>query len=123
MSPQHGVLFRGDNGDETLVRATHLARMRGGKARVMQGCQGVSYFHLAFAAHQIIYANGAASESFYPGPHAVQGLAADARTELSTLFPDLEPTRAEDTYGHQVRPVARYCDLPEHLGALAQAGF
>lgn len=123
VSPQHGVLFRGDNGDETLVRATHLARMRGGKARVMQGCQGVSYFHLAFAAHQIIYANGAASESFYPGPHAVQGLAADARTELSTLFPDLEPTRAEDTYGHHVRPVARYCDLPEHLGALAQAGF
>ncbi|MFA8385473.1 MAG: Hint domain-containing protein [Pelagibaca sp.] len=122
VSPQHGVLFRGDNGEETLVRATHLARMRGGKARVMQGCQGVSYFHLAFAAHQIIYANGAASESFYPGPNAVQGLAVDARTELSTLFPDLEPTRAKLTYGNQVRPVARYCDLPNHLRALAQVG-
>lgn len=123
VSPQHGVLFRDDQGDETLVRATHLARMRGGKARVMQGCRQVSYFHLAFEAHQIIFANGAATESFYPGPQAMLGLAADARSELAALFPELEPVRAETTYGKHARPIARYRDLPDHLGALAQVTF
>ncbi len=121
VSPQHAVLFRTEDGDEQLVRATHLARMRGGKARVMQGCRAVSYFHLAFEAHQIIFANGAATESFYPGPQAVSALAADARQEISALFPDLVPSRAKDTYGEQVRQVTRFCDLPDHLGALAQA--
>jgi Ca2+-binding RTX toxin-like protein len=121
VSPQHAVLFRTGDGDEQLVRATHLARMRGGKARVMQGCRAVSYFHLAFEAHQIIFANGAATESFYPGPQAVSALAADARQEISALFPDLVPSRAKDTYGSQARQVTRFCDLPDHLGALAQA--
>jgi Ca2+-binding RTX toxin-like protein len=121
VSPQHAVLFRTEDGDEQLVRATHLARMRGGKARVMQGCRAVSYFHLAFEAHQIIFANGAASESFYPGPQAVSALAADARQEISALFPDLVPARAKDTYGAQARQITRFCDLPDHLGALAQA--
>lgn len=121
VSPQHAVLFRTEDGDEQLVRATHLARMRGGKARVMQGCRAVSYFHLAFEAHQIIFANGAATESFYPGPQAVSALAADARQEISALFPDLVPARAKDTYGAQARQITRFCDLPDHLGALAQA--
>jgi Ca2+-binding RTX toxin-like protein len=120
VSPQHAVLFRTDGGDETLIRATHLARMRGGKARVMQGCRSITYFHLAFERHQIIFANGAATESFYPGPQAVQGLAMNARTELAALFPELEPARAQDTYGHLARPVARYRDLPDQLGALSQ---
>lgn len=120
VSPQHAVLFRADGGDETLVRATHLARMRGGKARVMHGCRHVCYFHLAFEVHQIIFANGAATESFYPGPQAIEGLALQARTELGALFPDLVPAKAETTYGRPVRPVARYRDLPGHLGALAQ---
>ena len=123
VSPQHAVLFRTDGGDETLVRATHLARMRGGKARVMQGCRSITYFHLAFERHQIIFANGAATESFYPGPQAVQGLAMNARTELAALFPELEPARAQDTYGHLARPVARYRDLPDQLGALSQVAF
>ena len=120
VSPQHAVLFRTEDGDEQLVRATHLARMRGGKARVMQGCRAVSYFHLAFEAHQIIFANGAATESFYPGPQAIAGLACDARTELSALFPDLIPACADTTYGRLARPVAVYRDLPDHLSALAQ---
>lgn len=123
VSPQHAVLFRDDRGDETLVRAIHLARMTGGKARVMHGCRKVSYFHLAFEAHQIIFANGAATESFYPGPQAMLGLAADLRSELAALFPGLEPTRAEVSYGKHARPVARFRDLPPHLGALSQVAL
>lgn len=120
VSPQHAVLFRTGDGDEQLVRATHLARMRGGKARVMHGCRQICYFHLAFEVHQIIFANGTATKSFYPGPQAIEGLALQARTELGALFPDLVPAKAETTYGRPVRPVARYRDLPGHLGALAQ---
>lgn len=121
VSPQHAVLFRTCDGDEQLVRAMHLARMRGGRARIMNGCRQISYFHLAFEAHQIIFANGAATESFYPGPHAMDALAADARNEVAALFPQLMPSRAKETYGAHARHIARFCDLPDHLGALAQA--
>ncbi len=72
VSPQHGVLLTAGDGQETqLVRAKHLALMQGGQARVMQGVRCVTYVHLMFEAHQIIFSNGIPTESFYPGPQAL----------------------------------------------------
>ena len=68
VSPQHCLLMRDEGGDEVLVRAAHLARMRGGKARVAHGRATVTYVHILLEAHEVIYANGAPAESFYPGP-------------------------------------------------------
>ncbi|MGM0740911.1 MAG: Hint domain-containing protein [Pseudomonadota bacterium] len=88
VSRQHGVLLRLD-GEETLVRAIHLTKLPRSGTRIMHGCRGVTYFHLVFEAHQVIFAEGAPSESFYPGPQALSSLAAPARDELLTLFPTL----------------------------------
>ena len=119
VSPQHGLLVRIDGADETLVRATHLARLRGGKARVMNGCKGVTYFHLMFEAHEILFANGAPAESFYPGPSAFGALPVAARNEILTLFPDLDPALAQERYGAYARPFARFRDLPDHVAELS----
>ena len=117
VSPQHGVLFTLD-GEETLVRATHLARMQGGAARVMHGCRSVTYFHLLFEDHQIVFANGAPSESFFPGAFAMAALHSEVRSEIFALFPDLRMQDAETAYGRQARDIARLGRLPDHLKAL-----
>ncbi|MCR9108951.1 Hint domain-containing protein [Marivita sp. XM-24bin2] len=118
VSPQHCVLFKVD-GEEKLVRARHLARMQGGAARVMQGCQKVTYYHLMFDAHQIVFANGAPTESFFPGRYALLSLSETARSEVFALFPSLRHSDAEASYGRQAREVMRLAQLPGHLKALS----
>ena len=88
VSRQHGMLLRLD-GEETLVRAVHLTKLSGQGAAIMHGCSGVTYVHLMFETHQVVFAQGAPSESFYPGPQALRSLSTPARHELLTLFPTL----------------------------------
>ncbi len=120
VSPQHGLVVQMDGAEETLVRAKHLARLRGGKARVMLGCKGVTYFHVMFEGHQIMLANGAPAESFYPGAQSFGALSLAARCEVLSLFPSLAPARARERYGAQARPIARFRELPDDLEAFAQ---
>ncbi|MEM7271228.1 MAG: Hint domain-containing protein, partial [Pseudomonadota bacterium] len=49
----------------------------------------VTYHHILFDAHEIVYANGAASESFHPGDAALNALDKAARDEVLVLFPEL----------------------------------
>ncbi|MBT8410505.1 MAG: Hint domain-containing protein, partial [Octadecabacter sp.] len=121
VSPQHGLLLRTNTNDRFLVRATHLERLRGGKARTAKGCRQVTYIHLMFDAHQIIFANGAATESFYPGPMALKALSQPAKDEQLAIFPELFQQSAEAIYGDRVRTFARFKQLPEHQVELRAA--
>ncbi len=49
----------------------------------------VTYFHLLFDAHEVIFANGAPTESLFTGPEALRSVSAEAREEILTLFPEL----------------------------------
>lgn len=118
LSPQHGLLL-GLNGEETLVRAIHLARLKGGKARVMNGCRNVTYLHIMFEAHQIVFANGAPAESFFPGPNAFGSLSRAVRQEIFTLFPNLEPTNVHASYSDTARAFAAWKHLPQHLSGFS----
>ena len=111
VSPQHGILLRTETGDETLVRAIHLARRPGGKARVAHGKRSVTYIHLMFDAHQIVFANGAPTESFYPGTMALAALSDPARDELRAIFPDVFKRPAGQVFGATVRAFAKPRDL------------
>jgi hypothetical protein len=84
VSRQHGMLV----GENQLIRAAHLADLMPG-VRVAHGKQSVTYVHLMFDDHQIIFADGTRSESFFPGDHAVDALAAPAKAELFAIFPEL----------------------------------
>ncbi len=114
VSPQHGVLLRRD-GDEVLVRAKHLAALPGGQARVMAGRRSVSYYHLLFESHQIIFAQDAPAESLYPGKFALNALPSEAKTEVFELFPDLTSFGAPQAYGLHARPFSGWRRLPSHL--------
>ena len=121
VSPQHGVFTKTEErgGSDALVRAKHLARLKGGKVRVAQGVKKVTYVHLMFEKHQIIYGNGIASESFYPGPWGLTALERESVFEVLRLFPEIGRLGAETGYGQTARPVAKFRDLPESISDMA----
>lgn len=114
VSPQHGVLASDPHGvsDQKLMRAIHLARLAGGKVRRMCGARYVTYVHMLFDAHQVVFSNGIASESFYPGPWGLKALDADVQLEPVTLWPELGQGAAQHVYGDTARPFARFKELP-----------
>ncbi|MBI1220905.1 MAG: type I secretion protein [Rhodobacteraceae bacterium] len=93
VSPQHRMLVGGwraqlfFGADEVLVAARHLVNDT--TIRVQPRPQ-VTYIHLLFDRHEVIFAEGAATESFYPGETILAGDAA-LRSEIVSLFPELDP--------------------------------
>ncbi|MDX5411979.1 MAG: Hint domain-containing protein, partial [Rhodobacterales bacterium] len=102
VSPQHGMLID----DDHLARATHLAAAVKG-IRCAHGRKSVTYFHLMFARHEVIFAENAPSESFYPGPMALGMMEASARHDLLTLLPELATARTVGAVTKAYGPPAR----------------
>jgi len=103
VSRQHAMLL----GQNHFARAIHLAETMQG-VRVAHGKREVTYFHLMFDAHQVIFAEGAPSESFYPGQMAMQMMSKDARSDLFRHFPRLmgciEDADVQRAFGETARP-------------------
>lgn len=92
VSPRHRMLFTGYRAEilfgeaEVLVAAQHL--VNGADIRE-EPCDEVTYYHLMLDAHEIIYAEGTATESFYAGTRGIGAITTEAREELFTIFPEL----------------------------------
>lgn len=86
LSPQHRLLVRlPDDGAEALAPVKALLRRRG--LRRMQGCRAIDYVHLIFDRHELVSAEGLASESFLAGPLGLLGLDPGLRQELTAATP------------------------------------
>lgn len=98
VSPQHRMLANGPlcermfGQSDVLLSARKLTELLG--IYVDTDVADVTYFHLVFDDHQVVYAEGAPSESFYCGAQAIDGLHSEARDELLTLFPELAQAEA-----------------------------
>ncbi len=104
VSPQHGMFIGRDQvGREVFARAKHLAETPG-PVRVAKGKKRVTYFHLMFAEHQVIFENGAATESFYPGPQTLKMFEPKVIAELKAVIPELGNDSVETVYGPPARP-------------------
>jgi len=86
VSPQHRMLVTDPSGNFVLVPAKALIPRRG--VRVAKGKRQVTYIHLVFSKHEIIYANGTPTESFFPGPMALEAIPESSRTEIRDIFGD-----------------------------------
>ncbi len=64
----------------------------------------VEYIHILFDKHELVFANGSLSESFYPGISALNALDKPVQNEVFEIFPEL--TNFPNTYGTLVRPNA-----------------
>ena len=72
--------------------------------------EDVTYIHMAFDNHEVVYADGIEAESFHPVAETVAGLSSPQRQELLELFPDLATQDAfayggarEELRGHIAR--------------------
>ena len=118
VSPQHGVLLSYD-GEEIMIRAKHLAEMRGGVVRIKKDCRNVTYCHLLFEQHQVIFSNGLRSESFFPGPQALKALDQEPYKELTDIFPLLSGGMKKNAvlkvYGDTARQFPHRSNLPDEI--------
>ena len=93
LSPQHRVMVasriakRMSGQDEVLVPAVKLVGSLG-IARA-EDISEVTYYHLLFDRHEVVFSNGVPSESLLLGPQARKSLNGEAWEEIVTLFPHL----------------------------------
>lgn len=110
VSPQHRMLITGFQArvmfdlDETLAPA--LALVNGKSIRVAKGKKKVEYIHLVFDRHEVVWADGAETESFYPGGEAMNGLDMKVRDELFEIFPEFR-MGALVGFGPPARPLLK----------------
>ncbi len=109
VSPLHRVLVRDPMSEllfaeaEVLVAAKEL--VDGKNVRQVEGGE-VTYVHLLFDRHQILWSEGLETESFLPGPQIVHALEQDVMNEICTLFPELDPETGAG-YGPAARQTLR----------------
>ena len=101
VSPQHRMLVRSAiaqrmfGADEVLVAAKHLVSLAG--VSVADDVTEVTYLHLLFDRHEVVFAEGARSETLYVGAEALRSVGEAARAEILALFPQL--AQGADTAG------------------------
>ncbi|PXW84558.1 Ca2+-binding RTX toxin-like protein [Ruegeria sp. P4] len=117
ISPQHRFMLDrprlGDLGhmNEAFVRARLLHALLPDRVARCRPQTGVSYIHLMTETHQVIFAEGIATETFWPGPEALRGLADDDRRELFDVFPDLFLARRLSGSLGRSYVASTYCQL------------
>jgi len=87
---------------EVLAPAKHLID---GTAVTADPRDEVTYVHMMFDEHEIVFAEGAATESFHPGSVAMDTITDAARDELFSIFPELRVM--PETYGGTARRCLR----------------
>lgn len=70
-----------------LISAIRLTELPG--IFVESDQSDVEYFHLLFDNHEVIFAEGTPTESFYPGPEALKSMPPATREEILSIFPEV----------------------------------
>ena len=110
VSQQHRLLVRSKianrmfNSHEVLVPAKQLVGLAG--IEYPNDVSDIMYCHFLCDQHEIVFAEGAQTESLFTGPQALQALHHAARDEICTIFPELSvaPDQAAPT---SARPLVK----------------
>ncbi len=92
ISPNHRILLRSRIADrmfgasEVLVPAKRLVGAPG--IEFDRDSEMITYYHILFERHEIIYSNGIETESLFIGTEALSSVDKEAREEIMSLFPD-----------------------------------
>ena len=93
VSPNHRMLVASETAEvmfserEVLVAAKHLVGLDGVETVTPDK---VSYIHMLFDNHEVVFADGTWAESFQPGAHSMAGIQSEQRSEILSLFPELD---------------------------------
>ncbi|MEL6476244.1 MAG: Hint domain-containing protein [Pseudomonadota bacterium] len=110
VSPQHRMVLAGTDVDdmfddaEVFAIAKSMTGLKG--VRAMAGKRKIAYFALLFDRHEVIYAEGAATESFRPGPVALAEFSPEHRAQIEAIYPGLAEN-PEAALGPPARPILK----------------
>jgi hypothetical protein len=94
VSPQHRILIRDSLAEllfgdaEVLVAAKDLVNDYSVRPRTGGT---VTYVHILFDEHQVVFSEGLPTESFLPGPQTTKSFERDIVEEICALFPEIDP--------------------------------
>jgi hypothetical protein len=121
VSPQHRMLIKAEralvNYGEREILAPAKGLINDYSVTVDYKIKDTDYIHILFDKHEVIFANGAPSESFHPGHMAMSAIDEAPREELFEIFPELQTNTA--SYGPAARKILR---VGETI-ALEEEGF
>ena len=107
VSPDHRMVLRGArakalfNQDEVLVTARDLVNDH--SIIRDHAVRSVTYIHMLLPQHEIVFANGVATESFHPASAALATMQANEKARLFEQIPEIRKTPA--AYGDYARRV------------------
>ena len=111
VSPHHRMVVSGWRAELLTGEPEVLASARDlvdGNRIWVQPVEEVAYFHLLLDRHEIVFAEGAPSESYHPLADDATDLSPATLAEIEAIFPDLGRAFWEGTLlGGTVRPCAR----------------
>ena len=109
VSPHHRVLLRGAQAELLFGEAEVFAAagdLVNGRSVVQQPGGEVTYVHMLFDRHQVVWSEGLETESFLPGPQISGIMEQNTLQEICTLFPELDPETG-DGYSPAARPALK----------------
>ncbi len=119
LSPQHRIMIKYTFAElmfgaaEVLVASKDLVNNR---SIWRQECDSVTYVHILFDRHQVVYSEGLTTESFLPGPQTTHCFEQPLIDEICSIFPELDPLTGVG-YGLAVRPGLRRFEARALIGA------
>lgn len=99
VSPQHRIMVesriveRMFGTRQILAAASAFLALKG--VSQIEDAEAVEYIHFLCDQHEIVFAEGLASESLYTGAEALKSLSIEARQEVFGLFPELQEMDAD----------------------------
>ncbi|MEP5731417.1 MAG: Hint domain-containing protein [Sulfitobacter sp.] len=111
VSPLHRILIRDNLAEllfgeaEVLVAARDLVNDRSVRRRA--GGE-VTYVHLLFDRHQVVFSEGLETESFLPGPQTTKSFERDVVDEICAIFPEIDPETGQGYSQAARRTLKRY---------------
>ncbi|GEM_PF-1487121 len=115
LSPAHRVLLQGWRTELLFGKSQMLASAKSlvnDSTILRQAREKVEYFHVLFDQHEIVFSEGAPTESFHPADMSVDAMTNDAREEIYRLFPQLQ--QGATSYG----PAARETLMPHEIALM-----
>lgn len=107
VSPQHRMLLSADwLGQDAAALVPAKAMTALPQVRIKNGVRTADYVHVLLQRHEILFAEGVPTESFFPGPAVLADMGRPARQALFAACPDLRAGAAV-RMGFPVRPVLR----------------
>jgi len=122
VSRQHRMLV--ESGHRALPMDTQEALISAIKLTALPGifvdneATEVEYIHFLFDRHEVIYAEGSATESLFPGPEALKAIQPEAVQEVLALFPELASANFQPKSAAYIPPNKEQKQI---AAALAQA--